>query len=272
MHARELVELSAIVAVHGPVLVGGQRPLSSSAVQQYWTDSKCRQDRWARSIKTFTADAATSSVQDREVQWPYIRSVLEEILTSEMLTRVWTAVLCACDRQRGTLEGEPIGRSVFIGHLEARRRVLMLLVGSPGIDAESAMRLNHLRRRTERWTDLLIGYLAGLGDFNEFAFEPERAADFAQDLKLQSTSPSQRQAWPLVVSSLRAAFRQGLAPISPNADLNTRIANAILACFPSDLFDSTGPFRSLWLLRLSNAANDAQGLIDDLLASEISMR
>jgi hypothetical protein len=267
MHARELVELAAIISTHGPVLVHGTRQLSTSGVQQYWTESKCRLDRWFRSLGAFTHDA-TNNAEAGRIQWPCLRSVLEEILTSEMLTRVWATVLCACDRQQGTLEAEPIARSIMIGQLEARHRVLTLLVRGPGVDAEAAVRLNHLRRRTERWTDLLIGYLAGLDAAAEFAFEPARAQDFARDLRLQRSSPGGRQAWPLVLSSLRAAFRHGLAEPSPNADLNARIATAIVSCFPAELFDSTGQFHSLWLMRLFSAANDAQGMIAELLSPE----
>ena len=97
---------------------------------------------------------------------------------------------------------------------------------------------------------------------------PHRARDFARDLRCQSRQPGGRHAWPLVLSSLRASFRQGLAAASPNADLNGRIATAILSCFPAELFDSTGQFRSLWLLRLSNATSDAQGMIAELLSPE----
>ena len=43
------------------------------------------------------------------------------------------------------------------------------------------------------------------------------------------------------------------------------IAASILACFPGDLFDSTGQFQSLWLIRLNNSAADAQVMLDELL-------
>ena len=194
--------------------------------------------------------------------------MLEEILTGEILTRVWAAVLCAYDRAHGAELAEPIARSVLIGHLEARHRVLTLLVQGPGIDADEAVKLNYLRRRSERWTDLLVGYLSPLLDTGEFAIDSRRARDFAQDLKYQGNFPGGRHAWPLVLASLRSAFRQGLGPLSPNADLNARIAASILSCFPPELFDSTGLFRSLWLLRLANVTNDAQGMIRELLALE----
>ena len=268
MHARELVELAAILAANGPVLVRSTQRLSPSGMQQYWTASKCRLDRWARTLRSFTADAPTLDPAALRARWPYARSVLEEILASEVLTRVWTAVLCLWDRQYGAQEAEAIGRSVMIGHLEARHRVLMLLVRGPGIDAEGAVKLNHLRRRTERWTDLLTGYLMKLGDVSEFAIDPDRAKEFAHDLQDQGQHAGGRYAWPLMQASLRASFHLGLTPTSPNMDLNGTIASAILACLPADLFDSTGLFRSLWLTRLSHVTNDVQGMIDSLIAPE----
>jgi hypothetical protein len=264
MHARELVELASILSAQGPVLVNTPQ-LSTHGVQQYWTASKCRFDRWARNLKSFAADASQLDVSAERTQWPYVRSVLEEILSGEVLTRVWTAVLCLYDRRHGGKELESLARSIMIGHLEARHRVLMLLVRGPGVDAEGAVKLNHLRRRTERWTDLLVGHLVRYGDVAEFAIDSNRAIEFSKDLDFQADQQGGRQAWPLLQASLRAAFQQGLAGVSPNEDLNAQIASAILSCFPADLFDSTGLFRSLWMHRMSNVTSDVQGMIDTLV-------
>ena len=266
MHARELVELASILSAQGPMLIRTPQ-LSSHGVQQYWTASKCRLDRWARNLKSFAADASQLDATAVRVQWPFVRGVLEEILTGEVLTRVWTAVLCLYDRQHGGNEFESLARSIMIGHLEARHRVLMLLVRGPGVDAEGAVKLNHLRRRAERWTDLLVGHLARYGDVAEFAIDADRAVEFSRDLEFQTDQKGGRQAWPLLQASLRAAFQRGLAPVSPNEDLNAQIASAILSCFPADLFDSTGLFRSLWLHRMSNVTSDVQGMIETLVGS-----
>ena len=56
-----------------------------------------------------------------------------------------------------------------------------------------------------------------------------------------------------------------MAPVSPNEDLNAEIGSAILSCFPAELFDSTGLFRSLWLHRMSNVTSDVEGMIDALV-------
>ncbi|MGW8258347.1 MAG: hypothetical protein ACWGMZ_12745, partial [Thermoguttaceae bacterium] len=154
------------------------------------------------------------------------------------------------------------------GQLDSRHRALTLLVTKMDMDAETAIKLNRLRRRVEHWTNLLIGYLMGLHNCGEFAADPQLAKEFAEDLHYQCKHPGKRQAWPLVLSSLRAAFQQSLVAESPNADINARIASSILSCFQPELFDSTGLFCSMWLMRLINAANDAQGMIADLLTVE----
>jgi hypothetical protein len=264
MHARELVELAAIVSAHGPVLIRTGEPVSIDSIEQYWAASKVRLDRWAWRLKGF-GDEVKPGARPRSDQCSAIRGVLEEILTGEILTRVWTAVLCAYDRHHHTDRAEPAARSVMIGHMEARHRVLCLLAREPNIDPEAAMKFDRLRRLAERWTDLLVGYLAHLHDVSEFAFDPWRAADFAGDLQYRTCLPGGRHVWPLLLASVHSAFQQGLAPHSPNADLNTRIAASILSCFSTDLFDSTGLLRSLWLMRLTSMADDAQGKIDDLL-------
>ena len=265
MHARELVELAALVSAHGPTLIRSGQPIPAESIEQYWTTSKVRLDRWAWRLKRFVRCADTDARRRRD-QWPEVRGVLEEILTGEMLTRVWTAVLSAYDHGRGDEQAEPAARSVLIGHMEARHRVLTLMVRGPGIDAEAAVQLNRLRRRAERWTDLLVGHLATVGDVSEFAFDPQRAKDFADDLRERTALRGGQFVWPLLLASLRTAFQRRLAAQTPNVDLNARIAASILSCFPTDLFDSTGLLRSLWLMRLTNMTQDTQGMIEDLLA------
>jgi hypothetical protein len=265
MHARELVELAAIVSAHGPVLVRERGRIPDSCMEAYWVASKSRLDRWAHALRRFRAAGGGSG---RKPCWPTVRGVIEEIITGEVLTRVWAAVTCAYDRRYGSDDMEPIARSVLIGHLEARHRVLTLLVHGPSIEAEHAVKLNRLRRRTERWTDLLIGYLMGLDDVSEFAIDPERARDFSEDLSCRCRLPGGRFAWPLMLASLRTGFVQGLGAVSPNGQYNAQIAVSILSAFPPDVFDSTGILRSLWLERLSHAAHDTQGMIDELLAMD----
>jgi len=267
MPAPDLVELAALIAVHGPTRIRAREPIPQGSVEEYWVASKSRLDRWARTLKGLDAAAGAGPLSGARRR-DSVRGVLEEILSGEVLTRVWAAVTTAHDRHHGTDLAEPAARSVLVGHLEARHRVLTLLVRGPGIDAEFAVKLNRLRRRSERWTDMLIGQLLATDEVAELAVEPARAREFAEDSRHQAGQPGGRHARSLVLASLRAAFRQGLAPVSPNADLNARIADAILSCFPPELFDSTGVFRSAWLMRLTSFTDDAEGMIEELLRSD----
>ncbi|MBN1590102.1 MAG: hypothetical protein JW888_11350 [Pirellulales bacterium] len=265
MHASQLLELAALVSAQGPVLVEGPGTLGPSSLEQYWTASQCRFDRWSKALKELGSQAADPGPDWSQVGWPTLRATLEEVLTGEVLTRVFGAVVTAYDAYRNTDQANPIVRSVMIGHLEARNRVLRYLVSGPGVNGEEAFKLNRLRRRTERWIDMLVGYLDQLVDVGQFAIDPQRATDFAEDLSYRQQLPGGRHAWSLLQASLRATFGNGLSPLSPNGELNHRIAMSVLSCFRSELFESTGTLRSLWMTRLSNGTEDVHGMLDNLL-------
>lgn len=253
IHARDLVELSVLAAQHGPLLVLGPPRVPETAIDAYWVASKCRWDRWARALKDPPSVLAG---------W------IEEILASEMLTRVWTAAMCAYDRYHRTERMEPVARSVWVGQVEARHRLLNVLLHGHALSADEVRRLNTLRLRVEGWSDVLVGRLAALVDVAEFAVDLRRARDFARDLAAKRRKKGGRMVWPLCLASLRSAFRHAFTRPSPNADLNARIAASILAFFQPEVFDGTGLFTPLWMWRLMQATSDAQGWIEDLLEAE----
>ena len=159
-------------------------------------------------------------------------------------------------------------RSVLVGHAEARNRVLTGILHGPIGGPGPVNQINQLRTRCERWTDVLIGYLLNIEDVSEFAFDPDRARDFAESLDFQRRMGNGPQSWKLTLGSVRAAFRASLCERSASPDLNAQIAASILNCFPPSLFDGTGLVRSIWLTRMQNVTSDAQGMLDDLLSLE----
>ncbi|MDA1052589.1 MAG: hypothetical protein O3C40_19200 [Planctomycetota bacterium] len=265
MHARELVEFAAVLASNGPAIIGHAERLADSGLEQYWSASRCRQERWARSLKTFSYELQYANAKEMATRWEAIRHVLEEILTTEVLTRTWGAVCCGHEQQRGLDEASPVVRNVLACHLEARNRALNLMVYGHGLRVEEAVILNRMRRRNERWNDLLLGYLPNTADVAEFAFSAARVKEFAADRR---ASASPETAWSLLVASLRIAYQRQTCATSPNEDLNRRVAAGILACLPGELFESTGTIKSLWLLRMQHAASDTQGMIEQLIALE----
>lgn len=251
MHAQGFVELAALVADNASGLIESGRQLSDEALVQYWSASKCRLQSWSKSLKHL---AAAGPAEIRPPHWlspggttatdplsiSTITGVLTEILTSEVLTRVWAATATAHDRRRNTGDVEPIVRSVYAGNLEARNRTLVILMRGPGISTHDAVALNRLRRRAERWTDLLLGRIMLNADISEFTFDAELAREFAHDFRGQYAWQRGGQAWSLALASLRASFRDEPKTLTGNEAFNEQIASAVLACFGPEVFDSTG--------------------------------
>lgn len=268
MHATELIELAAMLSASGPALIAPDAHIPTGSLEQYWAASKCRQDRWQRLLRDF---ADHLDIDKRKLSLPQqriLRSTLDELLTGEMLTRVWAAIVTAGDERRGADHGEPIARSVLNGHLEARSRALAFIARGHGLEPRQAELVNRLRRRVERWTDLLLGHLATCHDVSRFAPNPARAAEFADDLRGQRSFAAGRFVWPLTLTAIRGAMAKSCVGPSPNADLNARIAAAILSSLSPLAFDGTGAMRSLWLVRVASTADDAQGMIEDLLKAD----
>jgi hypothetical protein len=272
MHAAELVELAAVLAAHAPAIVAADASCAQERHDEYWLASKCRLDRWLRTLADLRRLAQESPRRPTPADLRKLRAVAEEILGGEVLTRVWAALATAADRIRGEDRGEPIARSILIGHMEARNRVLSLVLQGTFVERRHGAALNRLRRRCERWTDLLVGYLVQHHDVSSFAPNPVRARDFAEDLRDERQTPGGRHAWPLVLASLRTAMSRQFSGPSPNADLNARIAASILALFSPLAFDSVGVMRSLWMVRISTIASDAQGMIAELIAADAPAR
>ncbi|MBX3413270.1 MAG: hypothetical protein KF708_11320 [Pirellulales bacterium] len=266
MHSREMVELAALASAHGPLMIEHVERLPDEGIERYWTASKCRLDRWSRELKDVAGGKPILGHRRQGDRSP-LRPLLEEVLAGEVLTRVWAGVLTLFDRRHGQQDAEPIARSVLLGHTEVRIRALSLLVDQNRLSTKEAFALDRLRRRAERWTDLLVGHLSVTADASEFAFHPARASEFAEELRGQQ-SKTASEAWNVTLAALRSAFATSLSRSSPNADLNAEIARSVVSCFEPSLFESTGMFRSLWLMRLASFAGDAQGMIDELFAAE----
>jgi hypothetical protein len=269
MQTVDLVDLALLAAVHGPKLVVAEPGQTLLGLEEYWTASKCRFDRWTVALARLRSGEPPNDGHRPGT----VRGLFEEMLGSEVLTRVWTAVVVAFDRRRNTQDNEIVVRSVHIGHQEIRQRVLKLLAGGPGLTAGEAVELNRLRRRSEQWTDMLLAFLAATDDVSEFVCEMDRFRGYVADLSSGGIAGAgERDPSGVLQTTLRSLARHALLEDAPNPDLNERVAAAILSGFPPDLFDHHGLFRSLWLLRLMKTADDAERWMSDLFGSESASR
>lgn len=264
MQAHQLVELSALIAVNSRSFVHDRGRMSDAKIGQYWSSSRTRLDRWARALKQFSPTKPPPGRRP-SAAWKSVYPTLEEIFTGEILTRIWTAMACEHDRRRGSSYVSPVVRSVVLGHMEARNRALNVMFHAQEHEERQVLAADRLRRRSERWTDMLLAFILPDCEIDEFAFDANRAREFSRDLQDEFHCDQMEQAWRLMTVSLKAAFGALACKFSPNPDMNSQIASSIVACFRPEVFECTGPFNSLWMERLDVAADDTQAMITDLL-------
>ena len=261
MHAIQLANIANWAAFNSAQLVHGQEPISALMCNEYWTQSKCRQQRWMTALKMFEKDIRDGS--GKHDPWPAIEIVIQEIFISEMLTRVWSAIMIIHDDEQKTDELANIAHSIHIGHVEAKNRAMRLLLEDPTANPESFDQLNKLRRKVERWTDLLLGQLPNLETATLFAYQANRVADFSEE-KAQYTSNQSTARQLIFANSMPDDLRQFANRYPANPELNRKIAGGLLNCFSTDRFDSLGLPKSILRIWLEKATLDTQLYLENL--------
>ncbi len=234
MHAHDLLGMATVLTWHGPSLIELPRPLPERALEDYWTASKCRLDRWGHELRLIR-DEVAPLFGAPPMDWRSVSALCDEILTGEIVTRLWTGLLRLHDARRREITAEPIARSVLQGHVEARHRVLNLILKSYGNDSYEAAALNRLRDRCERWSDILLARFAVTGAVEDLAHDPLRVRDYLEEWPATPSDESKQTRAALLLGSFSEAF-PARPPLTANADLNGRIAQSILAIFPPETF------------------------------------
>jgi hypothetical protein len=246
MHAHDLLGMATVLTWHGPSLIELSRPLPERALEDYWTASKCRLDRWGHELRLIRDEVCphgqefASLCESPPLDWSSVSALCDEILTGEIVTRLWTGLLRLHDARRHEAGAEPIARSVLLGHVEARHRVLGLIMKSYGNDSHEAAALNRLRDRCERWSDILLARFAVRGEVEDLAHDPLRLRDYIEEWSATMTDEAKQARAALLLGSFSAAF-PARPPLTANADLNGRIAQSILSIFPPELFGNLYP-------------------------------
>jgi|GEM_PF-1802358 len=218
------IEAAALISLYGDQSLRSRQPLPASLLQVFWSASRRRLNGWRRVL----APSPLELVSPQSATSVSPEKIVEEIFTSEMLTRVAGAWMVACDLARGTSEAEPIARNVLLGHLEARRLALKWMLGSEGRASCDLRRMNRLRRRIERWTDLLLGHFVVQYPVADFACDAERAWEFGFE-QIEDVGRNQMaMKWSLFGYSLRAAFPPKYRGAHPHAREHAEIAAAVM--------------------------------------------
>lgn len=265
MHASRLAELGSWVALHASSLIQGPHDQPMLIATSYWVAARKRIQQWVTALRMFEKDFQNR--QPGHQPWFALEIVIAEVLLSEMLTRIWSATVLIHDQTRGTDELFGLAHSVHLSHLEVRNRAQRIMLHGRAEDEDAFDRLNSLRRKLERWTDVFLAQLPNAPLAAQFGFDAKRVLDFAEENREsdpQATQTRQR----ILMASLQEDLERLPQLHTANPDLNRELAAGVLACFPADQFvPSQIPpaVRDLWI---EKAHQETQMLVDHLAAFE----
>jgi len=253
MHCIALAELASLLAHQAPAIFRLRPAIPADSLTRYWIQSRHRLDQWHHGLAGYTSLENAGRPLAMQAWWDDHAPMLEEIIVSESLTRVFAAIGFGIDLARNQREVEPVTHSVYLSHLEARNRVLQLLLFGRGGSVMQAMSLNRLRRASERWTDRLLAPIVSIhANASCYAVDPQRAIAYSNEWTEDNHTETQAMfAW-LSQAAMRAtlAARTGTLAALPIA--NREVSQSIIACLQHECFDSLGLLKSLSSIRFTD--------------------
>jgi hypothetical protein len=226
MHANQLARLAADIADrHGQTNLSLDWPAFD--LETYWTVCQRRRDLWQNELADFSS--IDFSEHDHNRQLARRRPVFEEILVGEILARVWTAAYDVAEHQSTSRASLSAVRSIWLSHQESRMEALKILNKAVTAGSPTALSLNRLRRKTERWSDVILAHLGNHNRYRNYAVDRDRLRDFQEAYECDANARVNN--WSLYLASLSKAFPIGAAPAA-NPSLNAEIHRSIRAILP----------------------------------------
>jgi hypothetical protein len=268
MHLITLVEISAIWAKHGQAIATSRGGFPSTALNDYWIASRIRSDTWHETLYLYEAALSGTGTSRRMRLWREIEPFMQEILVSEVLTRVLTSVASMLELQNADEDAGPVTTSVFISHVEARHRCLKLLARGANMPVEQATRLNKIRVHMERWTDFFLAQLGNFQATESCCFDRNRLIEFTSEHRMYPEALVCEKI-ALMQASLLSWLEKTIRVREASPRMNERISKSAMAMLRPEWFDSFGCLKSLSTNRMSQLIEETDGMVESLLSAEI---
>jgi len=267
----QLAETAAFVSARAPFLIESRDGVPEERLQTYWKCCRGRLIDWLRQVDSVAQEADDLPDHEHPRLWKSIEPVLTEIFITDMLTRVFGAVLAATDLHQGRRSLSPIAEHTLRGHSDARTRALALMAGGLRVPSADVARVDRLRRKSEHWSDLLLGHLVLNYQVDEFAIDSRRCVEFGESQVREILRATDEPVWEFVLTGIRLAFtRQGLDDTPPSDAWNQQLVRAVLSSFPADSFGASGTFRSIQSARIERDAESSDRLAESLRRSPLA--
>lgn len=259
MTYRDLALLAFLVGRESPQLLFGGTPSVELQIE-YWLAGKTRNDQWMRLLKALEQDL--HSWPDPPGDLPAItlaEALIAEILTSELLSRVWAAISCGWDQLAHHPRLEPLAHSVLMGHLQASARARQLqsqMSQSPPVAKVGF----ELADAVAGWSDQIIGWISSWVPVTQYAAEPDRAAEFAREWREQGADNS--LVWKLLRNLM--THRLSALPEGPptTREINRRLGSVILGTIPRSIVGDPEFATSFWPYWVDRFVDRTQELVD----------
>ena len=233
-----LAELALTGSLLSQADSGGNLAAQGAAIRRFWSANRRLQHQWLDEIGRFSEDISENALR-------FERLSLEVLLT-ELLSRVWATSWTIADRIHGERDVERILINVLHGMARVHREILLLMVRNwDGPATKLISRLDRFRRRSERWTDMLIAGPASIHGVWDFAVDPDRARDFGLDRQTGGTA-AVNPASLLVSAGLRVMFAASWPPGCCEGPPFPDLLDAIVSTMPPEAFDAGGALRPAW--------------------------
>ncbi|WP_010588253.1 hypothetical protein [Schlesneria paludicola] len=241
--ARTVAELALVISKAARTHLNHSHKPSAASLKLFWQSSRSLEKRWATALDEWTVAGS----RDLAI----LEQLAMRLLTSEMVVRIWGTILGSIDRIGQDDDLIRVAQSAVGCFTRSRNSLLTLLVAVPERDQQHAQRIDRLRRRCERWTDLLLGPIAVKSGCFEFAFSPERALDFGEELLASDVATGPNPAEHLVLASMQLTFGPHLSADGDNDDVElVSLIQSVISHLPTAAFQRNGSLRSLLEQRL----------------------
>jgi hypothetical protein len=250
---KSLAEVAWLVSRVGRQMIETQTEPSPAALRDFWQNCRSLQRGWDEILddEPFSTPARVARFEETAAQ----------LFATELLVRVWATILGGIDRRTGRLDLTRIATNTVSGLLQVRHRVLTHLLSPSTPTGAWAADLDRLRRRCDRWTDLLIGNLAAGDDLFQFAFDPDRARDFAVEAREHDSNSHPLEL--LIAAGVRLSFLGQLPEVPLHSPAFEGMIQSIVGCIPGEAFHLDGSLRAQLLPGCEPRDSDATDPTDD---------
>jgi hypothetical protein len=232
----DFADLAALIARHALHVVEGDGVDPLARAEAFWVVCRRRRTMWSEAL-----DAAEAN----EDAWPRLAS---EHMVTELLTEVWGAVLLAACEHRKSIRGWGLVRQSLGWRLETRNRILQRVARDCG-DRPQAAVIDLLRRKVDRWSNLLVGALATRYHLSESGFfrigEPDEPVCDPTGSELH-----QEVSWSLTTAAIRMSLPRTPLTDSGRNRHHLELFSLVLTGLPYEAFAATGVVRRDRLRRI----------------------